>query len=554
MKPEQKDLREKLLKRKSKINCSADKSKLRKKKKKGDTEMLIAKMCSEDIISLKEETRKLMLGLKEEASNQNQSNIIQDDSNKGGRKEVSKDEDGKLLHKKLRNPLEKRLPEISDCSVEEYFKRRKEEKVTQWTEGETAKRDKLKRCGISEQDIDVKKQKKDINVGNIEKTKKKHGGKRTRKLEKRVKEYLRLKEKVTKNVKEELVKEILSEKGWEKKPDKSEDVKTYKMFKKLWKKKLDKKLAQCQSKGSSKIGDINDNVFDSEGEEFVQVQEENYMKEVSGTTEVVKVVEGDIKDVTLSENNCCVKEVHDDEKVLNNMVVDVAAVTEEVVSEEGSTEEEDGGLDISEDLKTEEDDPGYIQWKLAYLKSKLMELEEKEALGTLSTPEKCVDGGSLDKRLSGQIDKGDMGETEAMGSSLRVEDVELEEGEVIEAEACVDNKDEERVFDSSLSLPSGFLEAVVEACTRKPAGRRVSRLVEKKVPRVEEGSKKEFEQKAVLESASSSEPDPSALEHLDLRPPRSSYPPFTLMMHQQVIAELSCNILHFVVTGGICSH
>merc|ERR1719447_1061494 len=66
---------------------------------------------------------------------------------------------------------------------------------------------------------------------------------------------------------------------------------------------------------------------------------------------------------------------------------EVAAVTEEVVSEDESTEEE-GGLDISEDLRTEEEDPGYIQWKLAYLKAKLKELEEKEAMRT-STSRDC---------------------------------------------------------------------------------------------------------------------------------------------------------------------
>ena len=60
--------------------------------------------------------------------------------------------------------------------------------------------------------------------------------------------------------------------------------------------------------------------------------------------------------------------------------------------------------------KKEGDDPGYIQWKLAYLKSKLMELEEKEALGTLSTSENCDYGGTLEKKSSGQIEKGDMGE------------------------------------------------------------------------------------------------------------------------------------------------
>ena len=85
-----------------------------------------------------------------------------------------------------------------------------------------------------------------------------------------------------------------------------------------------------------------------------------------------------------------------------------------------------------------------------------MELEEKEALGTLSTSENCDYGGTLEKKSSGQIEKGDMGERWDKGSCLRVECVEyvyieLEEGEVIEAKASVDSKDEERVFNRSFS-------------------------------------------------------------------------------------------------------
>ena len=133
--------------------------------------------------------------------------------------------------------------------------------------------------------------------------------------------------------------------------------------------------------------------------------------------------------------------------------------------------------------------------------------------------------------------------------------MELEEGEVVESEACVKSKEEERVFNCRLSLPSGFLEAVVKACTREvptrssePTRKRVLKLVKKKVSGVKEVCKKR-----VLEESSSSEPDPSALEHLDLRPPQSSYPPFTMMMHQQVIAHFSSHTLLFL-PGGICSH
>ena len=127
--------------------------------------------------------------------------------------------------------------------------------------------------------------------------------------------------------------------------------------------------------------------------------------------------------------------------------------------------------------------------------------------------------------------------------------MELEEGEVFETEVCVESQEEERVFNVSMSLPSGFLEAVVKACTKEPAVGSVLKLVKKKAPAINKGCKKSFEQKAALEDARSSEPDPRALEHLDLRPPQSSYPPFTLMMHQQVNADLSA-FLHIF----LCFH
>ena len=128
--------------------------------------------------------------------------------------------------------------------------------------------------------------------------------------------------------------------------------------------------------------------------------------------------------------------------------------------------------------------------------------------------------------------------------------MELEEGEVVGSktceEACVKSKDEKRIFNCRMSLPSGFLEAVVKACTKEvptcssePIRSRVFKLVNKKVPGVKLNCKKSVGQiVAVLEDVS--EPDPSALEHLDLRPPQSSLPPFTMMMHQQVNTDISC--------------
>ena len=322
-----------------------------------------------------------------------------------------------------------------------------------------------------------------------------------------------------------------------------------KKFKKLLKRKVDEKLAQCRSGVGAKLGDINHNVVEpgSERAEFVQVEDWD-MKEVTVEAELGKVAEDDLEDATLSGEGCVKEDCG--AGGFNKIVAEVAAVIEEVVSEEGPTEEEEDGLDFSEDLKAEEEDPGYIQWKLAYLKSKLMELEEKEALGT-STLTDCGERGIPEMRLSegrvwiseesvndskaGQIETGDTSEAEDKGSILGGADMELEEGEVIESEICVESQDVERVF----ILPSGFLEAVVKACTKEPAGRSGLKLVKKKVPSVKEGCKKALEQKVVLEDASNSEPDPSALEHLDLRPPQSSHPPFTLMMHQQVNSDFS---------------
>merc|ERR1719500_1135769 len=524
------------------VKCRADKSKQLKRwkeKKEDEAEVLIASMRSKDIISLKEETTKLMLRLKEEAENKNQPNDV---SIKGGSKEDLKEEaDGKAPLKKLRNSLEGRRTEFSSCSLEEYFKRRKE-----GTEVETAKQDNLEQRGFSEQDTEVKKQKKDVTVENVVKTKNKHGSKRRRKQEK--KEHLRLKEeKVTKKVEKELVEEILFEGGWEEKPDSSGDRKALKKFRKLLKRKVDEKLAQCRSGVGAKLGDINHNVVElrSERAEFVQVEDWD-MKEVTVEPELGKVAEDDLEDATLSGEGCVKEDCG--AGGFNKIVAEVAAVTEEVVSEEGSTEEEEDGLDISEDLKAEEEDPGYIQWKLAYLKSKLMELEEKEALGTspltdcgekgipeMSEGRVWISEESANDSKDGQIETGDMSEAEDKGSILGGADMELEEGEVIESEICVESQDVERVF----ILPSGFLEAVVKACTKEPAGRSGLKLVKKKVPSVKEGCKKALEQKVVLEDASNSEPDPSALEHLDLRPPQSSHPPFTLMMHQQVVSALT---------------
>jgi len=537
----QKDLREKLL-RKKLVNCRATKTKRWKEK-----ETLIEKMRSEDLVLLKEEATKLMSRLKEEAENKNknQSSVFQDDSIKRGRKEDLKEEDdGRVSLRKLRNSLARTA--VSNCSLEEYFNRRKER-----TEGKTAKQDILEQCGISKQGTDVKKQKKKVKI--VEKSKNKHGVKK-KKHEK--KEYMRLKEEeASKNVQKELVEEILSEKGWSEMPDSYGDKKAFKKFKKLLKRKVDEKLAQCRLQGrrgvEAKLGDINHNVVgpSSEKAELVQVEVEVWdMKELS-----VEAKFGKVADATLSGEGC-VEENYDGGGI-NELVAEVAAVTEEVVSEEGSTEEEEGvRLDISEDLKAEEEDPGYIQWKLAYLKSKLKELEEKEALRT-STCRDCDERGSPEMRLSegrvwiseesiddskdGQIETGDMSEAEGKGSILGVADMELEEGEVFETEVCVESQEEERVFNVSMSLPSGFLEAVVKACTKEPAVGSVLKLVKKKAPAINEGCKKSFEQKAALEDARSSEPDPRALEHLDLRPPQSSYPPFTLMMHQQVVSALT---------------
>merc|ERR1719500_2646122 len=110
------------------VKCRADKSKQLKRwkeKKEDEAEVLIASMRSKDIISLKEESTKLMLRLKEEAENKNQPN---DGSIKGGSKEDLKEEDdGKAPPKKPRNSLGRRMTEFSSCSLEEYFKRRKEE-------------------------------------------------------------------------------------------------------------------------------------------------------------------------------------------------------------------------------------------------------------------------------------------------------------------------------------------------------------------------------------------------------------------------------------------
>ena len=538
----QKDLREKLL-RKKLVNCRATKTKRWKEK-----ETLIEKMRSEDLVLLKEEATKLMSRLKEEAENKNknQTSVFQDDSIKRGRKEDLKEEDdGRVSLRKLRNSLARTA--VSNCSLEEYFNRRKER-----TEGKTAKQDFLEQYGISKQGTDVKKQKKKVKI--VEKSKNKHGVKK-KKHEK--KEYMRLKEEeASKNVQKELVEEILSEKGWSEMPDSYGDKKAFKKFKKLLKRKVDEKLAQCRLKGrrgvEAKLGDINDNVvgLSSEKAELVQVEVEVWdMKELS-----VEAKFGKVADATLSGEGC-VEENYDGGGI-NELVAEVAAVTEEVVSEEGSTEEEEGvRLDISEDLKVEEEDPGYIQWKLAYLKSKLKELEEKEALRT-STCRDCAERGSPEMRLSEgrvwiseeSIDDSKDGQIETQ-SILGVADMELEEGEVFETEVCVESQEEERVFNVSMSLPSGFLEAVVKACTKEPAVGSVLKLVKKKAPAINEGCKKSFEQKAALEDARSSEPDPRALEHLDLRPPQSSYPPFTLMMHQQVNADLSA-FLHIF----LCFH
>ena len=586
-KPKQKDLREKLLRSKV-MSCRADKVKRleRWKEKRDDAksvdkekerEMLIAKMRGED----KEEASKLMSRLKED-NERLLLNIFQDYSNNGGRKEdlkkesLLKEEDGggRVHQEKFKNSLGGRLTEMNSCTLEEYFKRRKQGMVTQRTEDETAMQEKLKRCDASEQDAVVKKQKRDTDVENVQKIKKKHGEKRTRIHE----EYLRLKEeKVTKKVRKEVLEEILSDKGWKEMPDRTVDKKTYKKFKKLFKRKVEEKLVECQSKrrrgDGAKKGDINDNVVESGGEEeeLAEVEREDWnVKELSDE----RAVEEGLGDVTLSEEGC-VKENYE-EGGFNITSADgggeAAAVTEEVVSEDESTEEE-GGLDISEDLRTEEEDPGYIQWKLAYLKAKLKELEEKEVMRTSTsrdcdervTPEMSFSrekgestSGDCDERETsemgvwiceespdqskdGQIEEGDTSEAEDKVSSLGVGKMELEEGEVVESEACVKSKEEERIFNCRLSLPSGFLEAVVKACTREvptrssePTRKRVLKLVKKKVSGVKEVCKKR-----VLEESSSSEPDPSALEHLDLRPPQSSYPPFTMMMHQQVIAHFS---------------
>jgi len=576
----QKDLREKL--RSKSLNCRADKTKLLerwKEKKGGDTgsfgnkekeqEMLIAKMRSED----KEEASKLLLRLKEEVESQKPLIVFHG----GGREEVFqkesmlKEEDGdsRLHHEKSKNPLRKRLTEVSSCSIEEYFKRRKEGMIAQRTDDKTGKHDKLKHCDASDQGTDVKRVQRFMKVENSEKTEKK----RKRKCE--TKEYTRSKEeRVTKKVHKEVVTEILSEKGWREKPHRRDGKEAYKEFKKLFKKKVDEKLAQCQSEGESgatKMGDINDNVEkSSSGKEEKMRIEEWDMKEVPDEEEPRKLAESDyLENAALSEEGC-VKENHDAEG-LHDMEADAggeaaAVMMEEVVSEDDSTEEEGGLVDISEDLRAEEEDPGYIKWKLAYLEAKLKELEEKEVVGT-SISKDCNERGTTEMRLGRvwiceessddskdvQIQRGDMSEADAQGSSQGVEEIELEEGEIIEAEACeeafVESKEEERIFKcSSITLPSGFLEAVVKACTKEvptcssePIRSRVSKLVNKKVPGVKVNCKKSVGQivavKTVLEEVS--EPDPSALEHLDLRPPQSSHPPFTMMMHQQVVSALT---------------
>ena len=110
----QKDLREKLLRRKL-VNCRATKTKRWKEK-----ETLIEKMRSEDLVLLKEEATKLMSRLKEEAENKNknQSSVFQDDSIKRGRKEDLKEEDdGRVSLRKLRNSLARTA--VSNCSLEE---------------------------------------------------------------------------------------------------------------------------------------------------------------------------------------------------------------------------------------------------------------------------------------------------------------------------------------------------------------------------------------------------------------------------------------------------
>ena len=251
------------------------------------------------------------------------------------------------------------------------------------------------------------------------------------------------------------------------------------------------------------------------------------------------------------------------------------------MSEDDST----GDEDISEDLRSEEHDPGYTKWKLAYLESKLRELDEREALRT-SIPKDCSERKTVKTRLSKvwiceesadkevQMfeesskpipSKDPLGKEADMNEAvLKVsgaEEMELEEGIVMEPDTWeqfgLQSKGKEKAHSHSMSLPPGFLKGIIEACTREvPANSsklavklpevhvnvkvNVKRPVVQNIPQMVQ--KAPF--KATRENVSSSEPDPSALEHLDLRPPESDYPPFTLMMHQQVIAFVVSRLFH----------
>ena len=384
-------------------------------------------------------------------------------------------------------------------------------------------------------------------------------------------EFVRLKEeKVMKSVQRELVEEILSEECWKEKPPKHIGE-VRKKFKKLWKKKVDEKLAQCKSKrrrsDKSKMGDINDNVVEHGSigkEELIQEGldlEKGDVKEAPGQEEVPKVAKRKLQ--------------NDAEEEFLGVIYDGVGETlaEEVVSEDDST----GDEDISEDLRSEEHDPGYTKWKLAYLESKLRELDEREALRT-SIPKDCSERKTVKTRLSKvwiceeSADKevqmfeessrpipskeplgkeADM--NEAVLKVSGAEEMELEEGIVMEPDTWeqfgLQSKGQEKAHSHSMSLPPGFLKGIIEACTREvPANSsklavklpevhvnvkvNVKRPVVQNIPQMVQ--KAPF--KATRENVSSSEPDPSALEHLDLRPPESDYPPFTMMMHQQVIA------------------
>merc|ERR1719234_2596154 len=101
-------------------------------------------------------------------------------------------------------------------------------------------------------------------------------------------------------------------------------------------------------------------------------------------------------------------------------------------------------MDISEDLRAEEEDPGYIiiKWKLAYLESKLKELEEKEVLRTSTSKdsdervtsemilrdESCwIFEESVEDSKDGQMkERSNLRRAEAESSSQGVEDMELE--------------------------------------------------------------------------------------------------------------------------------